>query len=600
MMQWIGLRVAVVLATIYLTAAVPFKLTILHTNDVHARFEQFDGYGGECSTQESDDGECFGGVARRVSKIRQIRAAEENVLLLDGGDQFQGTMWFYLYKGQATSHFMNITGYDAMAIGNHEFDNAPEGLSQFLTDVPFPVLSSNIDASLEPSIDGLFHKSTVLTVGGQKIGIVGYTYARTPEISTTGKLEFSDEVTAVQAEVDRLQTEYGIDKMIALGHAGFDIDLKIARKVRGVDIVIGGHTNTFLYTGSAPSAEVPEGDYPTVVHPDYDATANVLVVQDYTFGKYLGRLDVTFDDNGNVTEWGGNPILLDENVPQAADVLQEIEKWAETVRNFSNVYIGRTHVLLDGSCRLAECNLGNFLADAYVRQAIRFPDELQWNDVSIAIVNGGSIRATLYQGDITIGDVLTVSPFGSTVDTVTIKGVYLMEALENSVAEYDPVSRPGRFLQFSGMIVTYDLSQTKGSRVVNAEVRCTECEVPQFVPLDLEKVYKVVMPSYIVGGGDGYSMIRDNVIEHDYGNLDSSVASEYIQWITPATPGLERRILFVDPSDPSDPPNPSDPSPSDPSPSDPDPCGTGSANRIHRLTPLWLLLIAVLMQDFVF
>ncbi|XP_022100679.1 5'-nucleotidase-like [Acanthaster planci] len=548
-MQVIGLSLVTMLAASYLSAAATFKLTILHTNDVHARFEQFDGYGGECSRKESDDGQCFGGVARRVAKIDQIRAEEENVLLLDAGDQFQGTMWFYVYKGEATSYFMNMVDYDAMALGNHEFDNGPEGLSKFLEDVHFPVLSSNINASLEPSINGLFNKSTIITVGDQKIGVVGYTYMRTPEISTTGKLKFTDEVKAIQVEVERLRAEYGINKIIAVGHSGYDVDLTIAKKVQGLDVVVGGHTNTFLYTGTAPSTEQPEGEYPTLVHPDNDPTANVLVVQDYTLAKYLGRLDVTFDEDGKVTEWSGNPILLDKTVTQDTKVLEDIEVWAESVRNYSNVYLGSSHVFLNGSCRLDECNLGNFITDAYVRQEVKFPDELRWNDVSIAIVNGGSIRTSLYQGDLTVGDILTVLPFGNTIDTITIKGVYLLEALENSVAEYDPVVRPGRFLQFSGMIVSYDLSKPPGRRVVKAEVRCTECEVPEFVPLDPDKVYKIVLPSFLVSGGDGYSMIRDNVIEHNYGNLDSSVVSEYIEMMTPLTPGLERRILFVDSSE---------------------------------------------------
>ena len=100
-------------------------LIILHTNDVHARFEQFDPYGNSCDDTESAEGKCFGGVARRVTKIRETQANEDNVVLLDGGDQFQGTVWFSLFKGSATSHFMNVIGYDVMVCMHDGFSVQP-------------------------------------------------------------------------------------------------------------------------------------------------------------------------------------------------------------------------------------------------------------------------------------------------------------------------------------------------------------------------------------------------------------------------------------------------------------------------------------------
>lgn len=112
-MQHVILRLTL-LAVVILTKCNAYDLTILHTNDVHARFEQFDRYGVSCSEEDAAGGYCFGGVARRFTKIQQVRDSDENVLLLDAGDQFQGTLWFYHFQGTATSHFMNELGYDAM------------------------------------------------------------------------------------------------------------------------------------------------------------------------------------------------------------------------------------------------------------------------------------------------------------------------------------------------------------------------------------------------------------------------------------------------------------------------------------------------------
>ncbi|XP_033635028.1 5'-nucleotidase-like [Asterias rubens] len=556
-----------------------YDLTILHTNDVHAHFEQFDKYSTRCDDDESANGQCFGGVARTVTKVRQIRSEVDNVVLLDAGDQFQGTPWFSFYKGKATSHFMNVIGYEVMAFGNHEFDNGPEGLTTFLNDLDAQVVCANMDASNEPAIDGLFTKSTVLAVGGEMIGIVGYTLSRIRELSTTvGSLVFMDEVSSIQAEVDRLIAVEGVNKIIALGHSGFEVDLKIARQVRGMDIVVGGHSNTFMYTGDPPGAEIPSGVYPTVVHPDADPTANVLVVQDYKLGKYLGRLDVTFDDEGNVIGWGGNPILIDKDIEEDAAVLEEIEAWGESIRNYSNVYIASTNVFLDGtSCRLMECNLGNLVSDAYLRHGIRdLVDGVRLNDANIALFNAGGIRSQLPVGDITVGDVTSILPFGNTADQITLKGKHILEALEHSVAEYTIVGKHGEFLQHAGMLVTFDLSRTRGNRVVSAEVRCTECEVPEFHPLDPEAEYKVILSTYLVDGGDGYTMITNNTITHDFGTLDIDVVTEYLQLLTPMTVGLDRRITLLEPKD------------------DVNECNAGSTNKSHRLIVLSGLLSLVL------
>ncbi|KAH9525067.1 5'-nucleotidase [Bulinus truncatus] len=289
-------------------------MTILHTNDVHARIEETDKNSAPCSKDLSAAGQCYGGVARIRTMVNNRRSKTSNLLLLDAGDQFQGTIWFYKFGGLASARFMNLIKYDAMAIGNHEFDTGVAGLVPFVKNVTFPLLSSNMNLNNTPALKGLIVPSVVLTVGGQKVGVVGYTTTETAYISQPETVTFMEELKSVQAEVDKL-TSQGVDILIALGHSGFATDLEIAKRLRNVDIVVGGHTNTFLYNGTAPSNEQPEGVYPTLVESQI-TNLKVLVIQDYAYGKYLGELNVTFNDKGEVKAWSGNPILLDKNVVQ--------------------------------------------------------------------------------------------------------------------------------------------------------------------------------------------------------------------------------------------------------------------------------------------
>ena len=144
-----------------------FTLTILHTNDVHARIDEFDSRGNTCDEEEQSAGECFGGVARRSTMVEQIRSEAPNVILLDAGDQFQGTLFYTQYKGGAAQEMMNTIGYDAMVIGNHEFDDGPGTLGSFIRGVNFPVLSANIDDSAEPELNGAIQDYTILDVNGR-------------------------------------------------------------------------------------------------------------------------------------------------------------------------------------------------------------------------------------------------------------------------------------------------------------------------------------------------------------------------------------------------------------------------------------------------
>ncbi|KAK3097085.1 hypothetical protein FSP39_006245 [Pinctada imbricata] len=388
-----------------------FNLTIIHTNDIHAHVEEMNKYAGECKPEESARGQCFGGVARRLTKVNEIRNANpDHTILLDAGDQFQGTLWFNIYKGIEAATFMNKFNYDAMTFGNHEFDNGVSGLLPFLNMSNFPIINCNMDVSNEPDLQGKFNKSIVIEKSGKKIGVIGYLIEETEFLSNPGEtVKFNDVKESMRSEITKLKAQ-GVDIIIGVGHYGYGNDMRLAKEVDGIDVLVGGHTHSFLYKEAGtkgPSVEKSEGPYPTVVtRPDGKPC---LVVQVFFAGKYLGRLHVNFDNQGDVTRWSGLPILLDSSVQP-----------------------------------------GNLITDAMVAYHVKsLGQNGEWTDAAIAVLNSGGIRAPIVQGNITRGDILTVQPFGNNVDIITITGLTLKKMLEHSVAKYSNTDRPGAFLQMS-------------------------------------------------------------------------------------------------------------------------------------------------------
>jgi 5'-nucleotidase len=513
-----------------------WTLTIMHTNDVHARVLQLNKYGGTCSEEDAAEDKCFGGVARRMTMINEIRDEGGDSVLLDAGDEFQGTLFYNEYKDEAAWTFMNPMGYDAMAIGNHEFDDGPPVLASMIEHADFPLVSANIDASNDADLAGKIVPYTVLDVNGEQIGIVGYTTEDTAILASPGPdVVFTDIEPAVFEAVAILE-EQGIDKIIAVSHAGYGKDQEVAAAVDGIDVIVGGHTHTYLSNTDEDAA----GPYPTVVNsPSGDP---VLIVSAASFGKYLGRLDVTFDENGVATSWEGEPILLDASVPEDPDLLAKAMEMNEPLEELRNTIIGSAAVDLDGdrnSCRFGECTMGDLIADAMV-----WGTEAQ--DTQIAIQNGGGIRASIPAGDVSMGQVLEVLPFGNTVATFGLKGSDVVAALENGVsrAENPENEGTGRFAQVAGLRYTWDGSKPEGERILSVEVMG---EDGSYAPIDPDTVYQVASNDFMRGGGDGYSVFADNAIDaYDFGPPVDEVVSKYITEFSPVAPELEGRITRAD------------------------------------------------------
>jgi 5'-nucleotidase/UDP-sugar diphosphatase len=293
-------------------------VTILHTNDFHSRVEPISKYDSPCSAEDNTEGKCFGGYARLVTAVAEARTRNPDALLFSGGDQFQGSLFYTYYKGKVAAEIMNTMQYDGMTVGNHEFDDGPEVLREFIDNVNFPVVMSNADVSQEPSLADKIMKSTIVEKGGLKFGIIGLTPEDTDELASPGEnITFSDPVAAVQGEVDSL-TEQGINKIIVLSHSGYEVDKRVAAETTGVDVIVGGHTNTLL----SNTNERAIGPYPTMV-------GNTAVVQAYAFGKYMGELSVLFNDAGEIITATGEPIVIDSTIAEQADIVARVQALAE-------------------------------------------------------------------------------------------------------------------------------------------------------------------------------------------------------------------------------------------------------------------------------
>ncbi len=497
-------------------ATADFNLTILHTNDFHDRFEPISRFNSGCGAEDNAEGKCFGGIARLVTAIEDAKGRAENYLLVDGGDMSQGTLFFQFYRGKLAAEMMNKLGYDAMAVGNHEFNNGPEGLIEYAEAANFPMLMANADMAGEEALRGVIQKSVVVEKAGERIGLIGVTPINNDELSSPGNVIFTDPSPAIQAEVDAMTAD-GVNKIVLLSHSGYATDLAIAINTTGIDVIVGGHTNTFL----SNTDDGADGPYPTV-------TNGVQIVQAFAFGKYLGELNVTFDDDGNVTAASGEPILLDASVAEDAATVARVKQLAEPLNEIRNEVVSESADVITGDravCRQVECSAGNLIADAMLE---RVKDQ----GIDIAFMNSGGIRADIDAGPITKGEVLTVLPFQNTLSTFQITGQTMLDALENGVSEHADVA--GRFPQVAGLSYTFDLSKDVGSRISDVTVGGA--------PIDPAKVYGVVSNDFIRNGGDGYSMFVDAENAYDFGPDLADVVAEYLAANAPYTPYTDGRI----------------------------------------------------------
>lgn len=531
-MRKLGFLVSLLLALLLLLPAAAqdeetFALTIMHTNDTHARHEP--------------NGDGDGGVARQATVVNQIRAEVENSLLLDAGDRFSGSLFHTVFKGQDQVQIMNALGYDAMTLGNHEFDNGDDVLAEFIAGLNFPVVTANIDFSDSPELaESGIEPYVILEVAGEQIGVIGLTTADTIEIASPGDaLVWSEDYIGIANTAAAQLTEQGVNKIVLLTHVGISVDLTAVSQFENIDLVIGGHSHT-LYSNQNSGAA---GEYPLEFTSPSEQP--ILYVQAGEYNTYLGRIDLEFDVDGVLAGWEGDAIFLSRYItPEplvdalVANLAVEVEALRETPTGAT------TEVFLVGDrtvCRVEECNLGSLIADA-----------MRWETgAQIAIMNGGGVRADIDEGEITLGEVLTVQPFNNLLSVFEATGADVIAALENGVSQIalndaGQVARggaSGRFPQVSGIRYSYDPTQEAGSRIVSVEVQAAD---GSFSPIDEAATYTMVTNNFVRTGGDGYSVFAENAINpYDFGRSDYEVTAEYMASISPITIEVEGRITIV-------------------------------------------------------
>lgn len=461
-----------------------FNLTIMHTNDTHANLDN---------------------VAKRVTLVDQIRETNPNNLLLDAGDVFSGTLYFNKYEGKADLPFMNLMKYDAMTFGNHEFDlgstaNKHLSLSQFVSGAEFPFVSANVDFSKDVNLgplqkggytaaaqDGEIYNGIVKEFNGEKVGIFGLTTEETASISSAGDVTFSNYIAAAKEAVADFKGQ-DVDKVIALTHIGFDDnanidnDKALAEAVPEIDVIVGGHTHTEL--------------------PDGVKIGKTVIVQAKQYNEFLGELDVTFNDAGEVIDFDGQLHKV-ADAAENADAKEKLAPFKAAIEEMKNEEIGAVaETPLNGergSVRTGETDLGNLITDGMLAAAKKIDPA-----TTIALTNGGGIRASIDAGPITKGDVLTVMPFGNSLAIMELTGKELRQALEISVKDFPLAS--GGFLHFSGLFFNYDGKAPAGERVSSV---FTQEQDGSYAELDEAKTYKAATNTFTAKGGDGFTVFKE-------------------------------------------------------------------------------------------
>ncbi|NOZ93437.1 MAG: bifunctional metallophosphatase/5'-nucleotidase [Acidobacteria bacterium] len=448
------------------------ELTILYTNDIHAQVLPM--RAGWLEGQPR-----IGGFAHIATLVERFRKTRDNVLLLSAGDVMTGPPISRLTKGEAIFDLMNVMGYDAMCLGNHELDQGWRNTVRRINQADFPVLAANI--FFKGTEIPFAMPCTILQRGPVRIGIIGI-LGRTAALETINRrlvtaLEFRDQIGVVRGWVAKLRPH--VDVLILLAHEGvagmqssnaegapqreLTKDIQVASAVPGIDVLITGHAHR--------GVEVP------IAVPG----TSTLLVSTYGLGTRLGRLTLTLDpETRRITGHDGKLIpVFSDRIPPDPVVAARIASWERKVTAITGEVIGHSTIDLTRDY-YGESPLGDLTADAF-REAAH---------TDIAITNSGSLRADIPKGDVTVGEVLAMYPFENPVVRVKLSGRQVKALLEHGATFAYGVA------QVSGLSVTIDPGRPQGKRITAVEVGGE--------PLDPGAIYSVATSDYLADGGDGY------------------------------------------------------------------------------------------------
>lgn len=466
-------------------------IRILHVNDFHGFVEPHRPFGSL---------KLEGGIAYLASRVKQLRHGKPS-LLLAAGDMMQGDNWANLFQGASVIELMNAMGFDAMVVGNHEFDFGQEVLQKRIAEADFPMLGANVQGfpALKPFL--------IKEVGGIKVAIIGIITPQTSESThprNVAGLAFASAAATVRKYLAKLKPR--VDLVLVLSHQGYQADRVLAQEVPGIDVIVGGHSHTKLVE-------------PVRVN-------DTIIVQDYEHARMLGVLNLTVKD-GKVTAYSGGLEAIDPSrLPADPVVLEIVRKYADKVDAQLNVPVGETAVDLDGdNVRSRETNLGNLVADV-VRQTAR---------AEAAIINGGSIRTGMPAGVLTRKSVYKALPYQNYILAFKLTGAEIKAALEHGLS--GPGCQGGRFPQVSGLSFSYRCKNQTGKRVLQIFLDGR--------PLEFHKEYTVATNDFLAAGGDGYQVFAGAVKPRDYEESGGVVLSDRLAYRDPGTPVSDAVIAYI-------------------------------------------------------
>jgi 2',3'-cyclic-nucleotide 2'-phosphodiesterase (5'-nucleotidase family) len=469
-------------------------LTILHVNDFH---------GALLPTRTGANHAEEGGAARLAALVKAERTP--TTLFLAAGDLMQGTNLSNLFAGRPVIEAFNLMGLDASAVGNHEFDNGQPALAERAAEARFPFLAANIAGA------GPWKASKILKVGSLRVGLFGLTTEETP-VATHPRnvqgLAFSDAVATARRLVAELRPQ--ADLIVALTHLGVEEDEKLATAVPGIDVIVGGHTHT--------KVEQPE------------TVDGAIVLQAFERGVFLGRLDLDVT-GGKVTAHRYRLAPVTAAAGEDPAVAAVVAGYEQRLGEKMNEPVGTAAVDLEGSkdaTRSRETNLGDLVADV-MREA---------SGADVALVNGGTIRAGIPAGPVTIGAIYNVLPFDNWLISFAITGKELRESLETGVSRVEVGD--GGFPQVSGMTYRFDPKAPPGSRIVAVSVGGA--------PLEETRNYVIATHDFLAAGGNGYTVFAGHEpVYNDSGRWLRAVLADWWRQRGSVSYAVDGRIAEVRP-----------------------------------------------------
>lgn len=434
-------------------------VTAFVTSDIHGNLLPYTPSGSKVA---------IGSVARMAKIVNDFRDRYGEVALLDCGDSPYNTNIANLFEGLSTVTVMNVMGYDATAMGNHDFDYAFSILERNASVANYEFLSNNTVLKNGKAPD-FMKPYIILDIQGVKLGIAGFTDDTSKlytHWSNTTDIDFLPDIEAAKKTVAELEPK--TDVIVALSH--LHSKNPEAAKIEGIDITVGGGNDL-----AGP---------PTLFGENY-------MINPGKHAEALNQININLLNN-KIVGINVSQIFISQNLPEDPGVAAVVKSYEKNMDKKFKTEVGTTGVDLDGergTVRLKESNLANAIADS----------QREFLGADIALQNGGGVRASIKAGKITVADIISVLPFDNKLMKVEIDGKTLWEALENGVKPYP--SAAGQFLQVSGIKYTFDPSKEAGSRI-------TDVTMSDGTKLDLNKKYTVVINDFMAGGGDGYSMLK--------------------------------------------------------------------------------------------